>query len=286
MLVSFYKSIEEAMKEAIPKTKGKIIDNNNPWWTKDLQKMRTTLNKLKRKMDKKNNLANTEAYKKYRNEYKKLIQKTRDRSWNDYTEKIDSLEGINKFRKIIEKHVSKKVGTLERNDGSMTEPGSDTLQHLAETHFTSAQPLKKTVYNENVEKTQDEIHNWNPKWVNLALIKIALKQFHNKKSPGPDGIKPIVLKYLTDHGYKTLLFIYKACLLLSFTPTAWKGCRIVFIPKPGKSTYKLAKSWRPISLTNYMLKGLERLCGWHMNCLLYTSPSPRDRQKSRMPSSA
>ena len=24
----------------------------------------------------------------------------------------------------------------------------------------------------------------------------------------------------------------------------------------------------------------------HTNCLLYTSPSPRDRQKSRMPSSA
>ena len=24
----------------------------------------------------------------------------------------------------------------------------------------------------------------------------------------------------------------------------------------------------------------------HYNCLLYTSPSPRDRQKSRMPSSA
>ena len=26
--------------------------------------------------------------------------------------------------------------------------------------------------------------------------------------------------------------------------------------------------------------------GEHFNCLLYTSPSPRDRQKSRMPSSA
>ena len=26
--------------------------------------------------------------------------------------------------------------------------------------------------------------------------------------------------------------------------------------------------------------------GWTMDCLLYTSPSPRDRQKSRMPSSA
>ena len=27
-------------------------------------------------------------------------------------------------------------------------------------------------------------------------------------------------------------------------------------------------------------------CTVHMDCLLYTSPSPRDRQKSRMPSSA
>ena len=27
-------------------------------------------------------------------------------------------------------------------------------------------------------------------------------------------------------------------------------------------------------------------CHWYVACLLYTSPSPRDRQKSRMPSSA
>ena len=26
--------------------------------------------------------------------------------------------------------------------------------------------------------------------------------------------------------------------------------------------------------------------GWHVFCLLYTSPSPRDRTRSRMPSSA
>ena len=31
---------------------------------------------------------------------------------------------------------------------------------------------------------------------------------------------------------------------------------------------------------------LEDLLGYSHTCLLYTSPSPRDRQKSRMPSSA
>ena len=43
-------------------------------------------------------------------------------------------------------------------------------------------------------------------------------------------------------------------------------------------------------LTNYAIfkqnKGWEILQTWTKHCLLYTSPSPRDRQKSRMPSSA
>ena len=30
----------------------------------------------------------------------------------------------------------------------------------------------------------------------------------------------------------------------------------------------------------------DTVAGWDEACLLYTSPSPRDRQKSRMPSSA
>ena len=35
------------------------------------------------------------------------------------------------------------------------------------------------------------------------------------------------------------------------------------------------------------VKAIEGLsCKWLMSCLLYTSPSPRDRQKSRMPSYA
>ena len=39
------------------------------------------------------------------------------------------------------------------------------------------------------------------------------------------------------------------------------------------------KAWQNIPVVSYLLLGAQ--C-----CLLYTSPSPRDRQKSRMPSSA
>ena len=47
------------------------------------------------------------------------------------------------------------------------------------------------------------------------------------------------------------------------------------INRPDNSSYENAINWA----TNGTSK-------WFLGCLLYTSPSPRDRQKSRMPSSA
>ena len=48
-----------------------------------------------------------------------------------------------------------------------------------------------------------------------------------------------------------------------------------------------AKSYDEISIVpNFFLTPLTYLGGIFYSCLLYTSPSPRDRQKSRMPSSA
>ena len=62
------------------------------------------------------------------------------------------------------------------------------------------------------------------------------------------------------------------CVLLGYTPTRWKECKIVFIPKPGKGSYQTAKAWRPILLTNYLLKGLDKLCCWHMDEKIELNP--------------
>jgi hypothetical protein len=39
----------------------------------------------------------------------------------------------------------------------------------------------------------------------------------------------------------------------------WKAVRVIFIPKQGRDSYELAKSLRPISLTSFFLKTIERL---------------------------
>ena len=88
--------------------------------------------------------------------------------------------------------------------------------------------------------------------------KEKLKYINVQKSPGPDTFKPIMFKYLPKYIIEIIKFIYKACLALHYTPRQWKESTVVFIPKQGKENYQQAKSYRPISLSNSLLKGLEK----------------------------
>ncbi len=40
--------------------------------------------------------------------------------------------------------------------------------------------------------------------------------------------------------------------------------KVVFIPKAGKADYAIAKAYRPITLSNFLLKGLERIVQWYI----------------------
>ena len=52
------------------------------------------------------------------------------------------------------------MGALEKSDGTLTEPGKDTLRHLMDTHFQQATEVKET--------TCDNFHSHN-KTGNLQL---------------------------------------------------------------------------------------------------------------------
>jgi len=79
------------------------------------------------------------------------------------------------------------------------------------------------------------------------------------KSPGQDGIYPVLLQ----KGLQLLLYplckIYRASISLGYIPKIWREARVAFLPKPGKDDYTNAKAHRPICLTSFLLKGLEKL---------------------------
>ena len=114
------------MKDNIPKTKPKVIDKTNPWWTDKLQQERKILCKLHKTSLKNPTPLNKDKYKKKHNEHKTHCDKAKKISWAEYKEKNNSVEVANTFRKIIESSTQHTLGTLEKTDGTITEPGTDT----------------------------------------------------------------------------------------------------------------------------------------------------------------
>ena len=74
-------------------------------------------------------------------------------------------------------------------------PGEDTLRELANKHYPTHTSKKETIYPDtSINKAQLETR-YND-WINEEKIIAACIGFESKKSPGPDGIKPITLKHL------------------------------------------------------------------------------------------
>jgi len=90
-------------------------------------------------------------------------------------------------------------------------------------------------------------------------IQWAISILAPYKSPGQDGIYPVLLQ----KGLQSLLYplckIYRASMSLGYIPKIWRAARVAFLPIPGKDDYTNAKAYRPICLTSFLLKGLEKL---------------------------
>ena len=71
---------------------------------------------------------------------------------------------------------------------------------------------------------------------------------------------------------------------VSSTLSAMTGLKTIVLSMPIKQ--KSAQHDLSLAHQEWLKKNFSNVEGHTLDCLLYTSPSPRDRQKSRMPSSA
>ena len=120
---------------------------------------------------------------------------------------------------------------------------------------------------------------------------------------GPDGLHPQLLKMLPVEALVVVRDLFECNFRAGVVPQVWRLGVVVPLLKVGKDPSSMG-SYGPVCLTSCMGKWLERVLGsrirWRLesagwlsvfqagfrNCLLYTSPSPRDLSTSRMPSSA
>jgi Reverse transcriptase (RNA-dependent DNA polymerase) len=94
-------------------------------------------------------------------------------------------------------------------------------------------------------------------YITEEVVCDILNKLKLNKSPGPDGIPNIVLKYsqLTLSGYLTRLF--KLSLSQSKVPDEWKHASVIPIHKSGN--VNKCENYRPVSLTSTVCKVMEKI---------------------------
>ena len=59
--------------------------------------------------------------------------------------------------------------------------------------------------------------------------------------------------------------LFEASYFSGYVPQEWLRTRVVFLSKPGKTDYSSARSFRPICLTLFVFKCMERCVYWNIS---------------------
>ncbi|XP_063994328.1 uncharacterized protein LOC135171629 [Diachasmimorpha longicaudata] len=224
-------ALTESFETACPARRCRM-GNKVPWWSRELDRLRSQSRRL-----------GNRAHKSKRAE--------------DWT----------RLRRVFSGGPAQRLGGITLQSGeTITEP-REVLEHLVRAHF----PDSTIEYpGECPEVDWKRTGSGDPDWklaariVTLDRLQWAVDSFDMYKSPDPDWIHPALLRRGAPLLLRRLIPVFRACLALGYVPGRWREVRVVFIPKTGKCSYDNAKAYRPISLSSFLLKALDRLVDRHI----------------------
>ena len=193
--------------------------------------------------------------------------------WRKFCTEAESIKDIAKIVKILKP--KPQVGISLFNYQGRTLTPSETLGNLMDTHFIESVGGSTDEDNEveAVSNRFDDVNTYSfVDYIDPQKVRVSLASFGPLKAAGPDGLKPLALQKLTDKLILYITSIYRTCVFKGYAPKVWRAMKVVFLPKVGKKDYGQAKSYRPITLSNFLLKGLERLVQWYANDHLLVEP--------------
>ena len=222
---------------------------NVPWWNKDLDTMRR---QVRKKFNNAKTSANWDDYRTSLTEYNRALRKAKREAWKRHCESIESISECSRLQKILSKDNRCTINSLLTETGQYTKTGKETMEELLLVHFPGSTVIDQTP-EEWLESELEATGNratradWtvSKKVIDQSKIRWAINSFEPYKSPGNDGIWPIMLQQGIDLLATKLCTLYRASLALGYIPKIWKPVRVVFIAKAGRNSYTQAKSLRP-----------------------------------------
>jgi len=134
--------------------------------------------------------------------------------------------------------------------------------------------------NREIKRYQAKYHlrsntTWTDEWylrykldstVTIEKVRKAIKSFKAYKTPNGTGIYPKFLHELPDIAVLYFTIILQRIIQTGYTPRTWLLMDMILINKPGRQSYHTPKDFRPITLSSFCLKVLERIMKWEIEC--------------------
>ncbi len=247
------KVILEALDNTYPIKERKAKIGNVQWFNKEIVEAKYQLNRIKSRYRRLNTDESYEDLCVARRQYNKLIKRLKWQSWQNFCNSTESMEKMARLCKIIQRKENHTLELAEPRDSP-----ERLVQDLVNEHFPGNREVSKHKY------ISREWSLASIAYIDTEKTGMAFQSFKNFKAPGPDTIPPIAYKHLNYSMLNRITQCFKASLTMGYTPMAWRSANVVFIPKPGKDDYSSIRSFRPITLSNFIFKALERVIMWHL----------------------
>ena len=257
--------LKDSFNETCPIRKertGKTV----PWWNKQLSMLRKASRKLLNRALKSRKEEDWSTYRLKQKDYKTLLRKSKQESFRNFCSEINEVKDTARLCKILQKDKVYSSVTLRDTNGNYTNSRKEANELLMQTHFPNCWTLDSE---QDSFVTSSKVYSRYKHFVARGImteeaVNYSLSTFSDYKTPGPDNVYPIMLKKGGQKVTRALQLIYSASLALETIPSTLTNVRVAFIPKPGKSDYSTPKSFRPISLSSFILKGMERILEKHI----------------------
>jgi hypothetical protein len=193
---------------------------------------------------------------------------TRDQDWKDWLESISQQDLYIANKYITSEptdYSSTRIPTLRITSNGLPDLAEDNLAKvaaLAESFFPPP-PTVSHVPPNQIYPTPLR----SPRFFSRNRIRQVIRSLSPYKAPGPDKIPNVVLMKCINALIDHLFFIFRAVLELKVYHPKWLESITLVLRKVGKTSYDVAKSYRPIGLMNTTPKVLSTLCSKHTSYL-------------------
>jgi len=252
-----FDAINKTTREVVPKIK--ITPHTKRWWTHELTTLRKTRNRANTEHYRWRGLPDHPSHQNYRTtsrEFARAVEKAKADHWQDWINHAsgEDIWAIHRYMKANPTDYGRqRVPPLKKADGTFASTNDQKAEQLANTFFPPERPLgpheHQFIELDPPTTTASKFPSFTPERIVDALTKV-----NPHKAPGPSGISNAILKQCAQLLAPHLAKIYSAICALKHYPSRFRSIHQIVLPKPGRASYEIPGSYRPIALIETLAK--------------------------------